>query len=202
MTDRPARTASRRRFLASAGLFAAGAAAGAAWPLLGRITPTAFAQPAPEATAEGRLRKLGIELPATTPPRNVYVPTVQVGQLLFVAGHGPGSVDGEPIVGKVGRDLDLEAAQQAARHCGLRILAAVREALGSLDRVERVVKTLGMVNCTADFTSQPLVVNGCSNLMVEIFGDESGKGARSAVGMGSLPGGIPVEVEMVFQVRT
>jgi enamine deaminase RidA (YjgF/YER057c/UK114 family) len=202
MTDRPSPSPSRRRFLAQAGLFAAGAAAGAAWALFGRLTPAAFAQQNSSGGAEARLRRLGIELPATTPARNTYVPTVQVGQLLFVAGHGPGVVRGEPIVGKVGRDLDLQAAQRAARRAGLRILAAVREALGSLDKVQRVVKTLGMVNCTADFAQQPAVVNGCSDLMVEVFGDEAGKGARSAVGMGSLPGGIPIEVEMIFQVRS
>lgn len=201
MTDRPARLdAGRRRFLAHCGLLTAGAAVGAAWPLWSRLSPAALAQ---EATgAEARLRQLGIVLPETTPPRNTYVPTVRVGELLFVAGHGPGSVEGKPIVGKLGRDLDVAAGQQAARHAGLRILASVREALGSLDKVARVVKTLGMVNSAPDFAEQPAVVNGCSNLMVEVFGEEAGKGARSAVGMGALPGGIPIEVEMVFQVRT
>jgi enamine deaminase RidA (YjgF/YER057c/UK114 family) len=195
---RPAPTANRRRFLSQCGLLTAGFAAGVSYPLWSQLTPALAQQ---DASPEARLRQLGIELPAKSPPRNVYVPTVRVGELLFVAGHGPGSVDGQPIVGKLGRDLDLEAGQAAARQAGLRILAAVRDALGDLDKVARVVKTLGMVNSTPDFTEQPAVVNGCSQLMVEIFGDEAGKGTRSAVGMGSLPGGIPVEVEMIFQVR-
>jgi enamine deaminase RidA (YjgF/YER057c/UK114 family) len=190
----------RRRFLAQFGLVAGGAAVGASWPLWGRFVLPALAQD-PSPGHEARLKQLGLELPETTPPRNTYVAAVKVGELLYIAGHGPGSVDGKPIVGKVGRDLDLAAGQEAARQCGLRILAAVREQLGSLDKVVRVVKSLGMVNCTPDFTEQPAVINGCSDLMVQVFGDQAGKGARSAVGMGSLPGGMPVEVEMVFQVR-
>lgn len=191
---------SRRQFFERCGWVAGGAAAGWILPAwLGSMPAVVTA--APTGTAEQRLKELGIELPATSKPRNTYVPTVQVGELLFVAGHGPRRPDGTPVVGKVGRDMDVKEAQVAARLAGLGILAAVREELGSLDRVARVVKTLGMVNATADFTQQPQVVNGCSDLMVEIFGEEAGKGARSAVGMGSLPGGIPVEIEMVFQVR-
>ena len=151
--------------------------------------------------AEARLKELGLELPANSAPTNTFVPTVQVGELLFVAGHGPKTAEGKPIVGKVGDNFTLEEGQQAARRVGLQLLSVVRESLGSLDRVVRVVKTLGMVNCTPDFTQQPRVINGCSDLMVEVFGEINGKGARSAVGMSSLPGGIPVEIEMVFQVR-
>ncbi len=193
----------RRRFLANCGLVAAGAAGGALlnqWLHTG-LTVSANADE-PAGGAEARVKELGLELPPTTKPTNTYVPTVRVGELLFVAGHGPGSVDGKPVVGKVGRDLDLTEAKAAARLVGLRILSVVREALGSLNKVERVVKTLGMVNATPDFTQQPQIINGCSDLMVEVFGEERGKGARSAVGMGSLPGGIPVEIEMVFQVRS
>ena len=190
----------RRRFLTGCGLMAGGAAAGLILPAWSASLRSVAAGEA-AFSAEARLKELKIELPPTSKPKNTYVPAVQVDKLLFVAGHGPGSVDGKAIVGKVGRDIDLAAGQAAARQAGLRVLAAVREALGTLDRVERVVKTLGMVNCTADFKQQPTVVNGCSDLMVEIFGDAAGKGARSAVGMGSLPGGIPVEIEMVFQVR-
>lgn len=191
----------RRRFLVNCGLLAAGGVAGAAWPLWTRPLGTLLAADENGGSAEARLKQLGIELPATTPPRNTYVPVVKIGEWLYVSGHGPGSIDGKPILGKVGRDLDLEAGQLAARQCGLRILASMREALTSLDRVVRLVKTLGMVNCTTDFAEQPLVINGCSDLMVEVFGDEAGKGTRSAVGMGSLPGGIPVEIEMLFQVK-
>jgi enamine deaminase RidA (YjgF/YER057c/UK114 family) len=192
----------RRRFIESCGCAAAGAATGLLLPSWLESSRRAAAdEKGPPNSAESQLRKLGIELPATLPPQNTYVPSVLVGELLFVAGHGPRKPDGSPFLGKVGRDLDLKQGQYAARLAGLRILSVVREALGSLDRVERVVKTLGMVNATPDFTQQPLVINGCSDLMVEIFGETAGKGARSAVGMGSLPGGIPVEIEMIFQVR-
>src|SRR5207244_1885915 len=109
--------------------------------------------------------------------------------------------DGKPIVGKVGKDMTVKQAREAARLVGLTILAVVRAELGSLDKVVRLVKTLGMVNCTTDFTQQPEVVNGFSELMVQVFGDKAGKGTRSAVGMGSLPRGVPVEVEALFQVK-
>lgn len=155
-----------------------------------------------ERTAEQRLAELGIELPPVPTPVATYVPSVRSGSMLYVSGSGPGvGPDGEPVRGKVGRDLTLEEGNAAARLAGLRILANVRHSLGSLDRVERVVKVLGMVNATEDFGQQPQVVNGFSDLMVEIFGEERGKGARSAVGMGSLPSGIPVEVEAIFEVR-
>lgn len=191
----------RRRFLESATLLAAGAGAATFAPSLWR----ASAQPAWGADAkespENRLKALGLKLPEVTPSKNIYVPTVLTGNLLYVAGHTPGSENGKPVVGKLGADMTIEQGQHAARLVGLRILAAAREALGSLDRIERVVKTFGMVNATADFTQQPLVINGFSQLMVEVFGEANGKGTRCAVGMGSLPGGAPVEVEIVFQVR-
>ena len=116
-------------------------------------------------------------------------------------GRSPLPKAGKPVVGKVGKELSLKEGREAARSVGLVILSVVRAELGSLDRVHRLVKTLGMVNCTPDFTQQPQVVNGFSDLMVEVFGEKLGKGARSAVGMGSLPGGIPVEIECVFQVK-
>ncbi len=134
-------------------------------------------------------------------PKNTFAPTVRVGNLLFVAGHGSSQADGAPVVGKLGRDFDVPQGQAAARLSGLRVLAAVRKELGSLDRVVRLVKTLGMVNATGDFKDHPKVVNGFSDLMVEVFGRERGVGARSAVGMASLPGGVAVEVEAVFEVR-
>jgi enamine deaminase RidA (YjgF/YER057c/UK114 family) len=175
--------------------FAAGLAAASAF-LLGRSRASAFAQ-----SAESRLKELSIALPPPPKPIATYVSAVKVGGLLFVAGHGPAaSADGKTYAGKVGRDLTLEEGRAAARLVGLNILATVRSSLGSLDRVVRVVKVLGMVNAVEGFTQQPQVVNGFSDLLVEVFGEERGKGARSAVGMGSLPNNIPVEVEAIFEV--
>ena len=151
-------------------------------------------------TAEQRLEELNIQLPDAPQPVAIYRPAVQVGNLLFVSGHGPNRADGTQITGKVGVELTVEEAKEAARVTGLCILSTVRNTLGSLDRVVRVVKVLGMVNATSDFGEQPQVINGFSELMMEVFGDP-GKGARSAVGMGSLPGNIPVEVEAIFEVE-
>ena len=149
--------------------------------------------------AEARLKALGIELPAPPRPLATYAMAVRSGNLLFLSGHGPVR-DGRVVYqGKVGRDLSIEQGQEAARLTGLNLLASVRDALGSLDRVRRIVKVLGMVQCADDFTEHPKVINGFSNLMVEVFGD-AGRHARSAVGMGSLPFGISVEVEMVVEV--
>jgi enamine deaminase RidA (YjgF/YER057c/UK114 family) len=149
--------------------------------------------------AEARLKELGIQLPAVPAPLANYVRAVQTGNLLFLAGHGP-QQDGKMVyVGKVGRDLTVEEGQKAARLVGLNLLASTRATLGSLDRVKRVVKVLGMVNCPGDFGDQPKVMNGFSDLMVEVFG-EAGRHARSAVGMGSLPLGIAVEIEMIVEV--
>jgi enamine deaminase RidA (YjgF/YER057c/UK114 family) len=128
------------------------------------------------------------------------VTAVRHGDLLYVSGHGPLRSDGTMHVGKVGAELDLEQGKAAARQTGMAILATVRSHIGSLDKVVRLVKVLGMVNCTPDYGDQPKVINGFSDLMVEVFGD-AGKGARSAVGMGSLPGNIAVEVEAIFQVK-
>lgn len=151
-------------------------------------------------TAEQRLEELNIQLPDAPQPVAIYRPAVRVGNLLFVSGHGPNRADGTQITGKVGVELTAEDAKEAARVTGLCILSTVRNSLGSLDRVVRVVKVLGMVNATPDFGEQPQVINGFSELMMEVFGDP-GKGARSAVGMGSLPGNIPVEVEAIFEVE-
>jgi enamine deaminase RidA (YjgF/YER057c/UK114 family) len=151
--------------------------------------------------AEARIKELGLQLPTPPSPVATYVPAVQVGNLLFVSGHGPLKTDGKMITGKVGADMTLEQGKEAARVTGLAILANVRKALGSLDRVMRLVKVLGMVNATADFKEHPQVINGFSDLMVDVFGDVAGKGARSAVGMGSLPGNIAVEVEAIFEVH-
>ena len=150
--------------------------------------------------AEARLSELKLELPPAPKPVATYVTAVRHGDSLYVSGHGPLRSDGTMHTGKVGADLDLEQGKAAARQTGLAILATVRSHLGSLDRVVRLVKVLGMVNCTTDFGDQPKVINGFSDLMVEVFG-EPGKGARSAVGMGSLPGHIAVEVEAIFLVK-
>jgi enamine deaminase RidA (YjgF/YER057c/UK114 family) len=146
-----------------------------------------------------RIYELGLQLPAAPKPAGTYRPVVQVGKLIYVAGHGPLRPDKTLIEGKVGDDLDVEAGIAAARAVGLTMLATLRAELGSLDKISRIIKTLGMVNATPDFREHPKVINGFSDLMVEVFG-ENGRGARSAVGMGSLPGNIAVEVEAVFEL--
>lgn len=151
-------------------------------------------------SAEETLKKLGIELPSPPKPVGNYVGGVQVGNLLFMSGCGPRKPDNSSITGKVGRGLSTEQGYDAARLVGVNMLANVKAALGSLDRVKRVVKVLGMVNADPEFKEHPKVINGFSDLMVEVFGD-AGRGARSAVGMGSLPSQIAVEVEMIVEVR-
>jgi len=152
-------------------------------------------------SAEARMTELKLELPPAPKAMGVYRPLVILGNLAYVSGHGPLKPDGTLIMGRVGADLDEQAGVQAARQTGLAILATLRAGLGSLDRVKRVIKTLGMVNCTPDFERQPFVINGCSELFAQVFGNENGIGARSAVGMGSLPSNIPVEIEAIFEVQ-
>ena len=125
---------------------------------------------------------------------------VLAGSMLYVSGHGPLKPDGKMVLGRVGADLSLEQGKEAARVVGIAILSTVRNTLGSLDKVKRLIKTLGMVNCTSDFKDHPAVINGFSDLMAEVFGDDAGVGARSAVGMGSLPSNIAVEIECIFEV--
>jgi len=148
-----------------------------------------------------RLEELNIILPPAPPPGGIYQPVVRQGDLIYVSGQGPIQADGTLIRGKVGRDMDAEAAKLAARQVGLTMLAVLIQQLGSLEGITRLIKLLGMVNCTADFEQQPYVINGCSELFAEIWGPENGVGARSAVGMGSLPGNIPVEIEAIFECR-
>ena len=150
-------------------------------------------------SVEERLRELGIELPEPPPPLGNYIGAVTVGNLVFLSGHGPRSASGEYSTGKVGGELTSEQGQEEARQVGLDMLATLRAEIGDLDRVRRVVKTLGMVNAAPDFRNHPKVIDGFSDLMVEVFG-EKGRGARSAVGMGSLPFLIPVEVEMIVEI--
>jgi enamine deaminase RidA (YjgF/YER057c/UK114 family) len=150
---------------------------------------------------ETRIQELHLTLPTPAKPMAKYKTAVVVGTMLYVSGHGPAKVsDKTPLTGRVGADLTLEQGKEAARGVGLNILGTVRHTLGSLDKVKRLVKTLGMVNCSADFKDQPLVINGFSELMAEVFGEDAGVGARSAVGMGSLPNNIPVEIECIFEV--
>lgn len=153
------------------------------------------------AVIEKRIAELGISLPDSPQPIANYVPTVRTGNLLFVAGLGPAArADGSVPNGKVGRDLTQEEGYEAARLVGINLLARLKSSLGDLDRVVRVVKLLSMVNSAPEFTQQPAVANGCSDLLVEVFG-ERGRHARSAVGMASLPNDIPVEIEMIVEVR-
>ncbi len=151
-------------------------------------------------SAEARLKQLGIALPEPAKPLANYIPAVRVGNLLFLAGHGPLREGKATARGKLGKELSVEDGYKVAREVGLSLLASARTALGSLDRVKRVVKVLGMVASAEGFTDQPKVMNGFSDLMVEVFG-ESGRHARSAVGMAELPLGIPVEIEMILEVE-
>jgi enamine deaminase RidA (YjgF/YER057c/UK114 family) len=152
--------------------------------------------------AEARLKELGLTLPEIKPSAGALLaPCVRTGDLLFLSGNLPIGPDGKAVLGKVGKDLDVAAAKAAARLVALRILAITRRELGSLDRVVQVVKTLGMVNCTPEFTQTPEVINGFSEVLIQVFGEKAGKGARSAVGMASLPLGAPVEVETILEVR-
>ena len=149
---------------------------------------------------EEKLNSMGYTLPEPPPPAGSYVPYVRTGNLVYLAGVGPRDADGNTTKGKVGSDLSVEEGYAAARLCALNSLANLKAGLGDLDKVTRIVKVLGMVNGAPDFTSHPAVINGYSDLMVELFG-ENGKHARSAVGMGGLPGGMAVEVEVIVEVR-
>ena len=150
---------------------------------------------------EKRVQELHLTLPPAPKPIAVYKPAVKVGNLLYVSGHGPLKTDKTLITGRVGQNLTLEEGKEAARQTGLAILATLRDTLGSLDKVKRLIKTFGMVNCTDDFIDQPKVINGFSELMKEVFGEDAGVGARSAVGHNSLPGNIPVEIECILEVE-
>ncbi len=200
----------RRSFLRSKCLATAGVAGGAFLAMahndttrtaVGQASQTAGIGTSQSTSPEQRLRELGIELPPPPRPVGVYVPAVRTGNILFTAGHTPRGPDGSPLVGKVGADMTLEEGHAAARIAGLNLLSTVQNTLGSLDEVVKLVKVLGMVNCTPDFGQQPQVINGFSELLVEVFGEEKGKGGRAAVGMASLPANQPVEVEAIFEVR-
>lgn len=149
---------------------------------------------------EERLEELGIELGDPTPPTANYVRAVRTDDLVFLAGHGPDRPDGGQVTGKMGSDLTLEEGQEAARLTGISLLTSLKAEIGDLNRVRRIVKVTGMVNAEPDYTEHSQVINGFSDLMVEVFGD-NGKHARAAVGMSSLPGNIPVEIEMIVEIE-
>lgn len=149
---------------------------------------------------EERIREMGLELPAATTPGGNFVTAIRTGNLVFLAGHGPRKPEGGMVLGKLGKDLTKEEGYAAARLTALALLASLQREIGDLDRVTRFVKVLGMVNCTPDFTEPPAVINGFSDLIVELYGEERGKHARSAVGLQSLPGGMCVEIEMIVEI--
>jgi enamine deaminase RidA (YjgF/YER057c/UK114 family) len=149
---------------------------------------------------EENLKKSGVVLNTGGKPNDHFVPAVVAGKLVFLSGHGPKQANGIPIKGKVGKDLTTEEGNHAARITMISLLSSLREEIGSLDKVKRIVKVHGMVNCTTDYTQQPAVMNGATALLTEIFGD-MGKPARAAVGMGSLPNNIAVEIEMIVELR-
>ena len=148
-----------------------------------------------------KLAQLGLSLPPAPKPAGLYKPMLMVGNLAYVSGHGPLQTDGKLILGRVGADLTLEQGQAAAHQTGLAMLATLRAGLGSLDRIVRVVKILGLVRCTDDFGQSPAVINGCSQLFVDLWGEDLGIGVRSALGTNALPGGMAVEVEAIFEVK-
>ncbi|MDA7977672.1 MAG: RidA family protein [Pirellulales bacterium] len=152
-------------------------------------------------SAEDRFKELGLELPPAAKPQGVYKPIVVSGNMAYLSGHGPLQSDGSLITGRVGSEIDPEAGYQAARQTGLAILATLRSHFGSLDRVKRIVKSLGMVNAAPNFKDHPKVINGYSELLRDVFGEDAGVGARSAVGMGSLPLNMAVEIEAIFEVE-
>ena len=151
--------------------------------------------------AEQKFEALNLQLPSPPKPMGVYKPFLQVGNMIYVSGHGTLKPDGSFVVGKVGVDMDKEGGKAAAQVVGLAILATLKANLGNLDRIKRVIKVLGMVNCDPDFGEHPYVINGCSELFAAVWGPDNGVGVRSAVGMGSLPGKIPVEIEAQFELK-
>ncbi len=152
-------------------------------------------------TPEENFAKLGLQLPPAPRPVGIYKPVLTDGRHCYVSGHGTVQSDGSLIKGRIGKDMDQDAGKLAARQVGLAILANLRAHLGSLNKIKRVIKVLGMVNCTPDFENHPFIINGCSELFAQVWGTDNGIGVRSAVGMGSLPGNIPVEIEALFELE-
>lgn len=151
-------------------------------------------------TPDENFDALNLELPPAPAPKGVYKPCLIVGNFIYVSGHGPYLPDNSLMVGRIGSEVDMAFGKQAARQTGLAILSTLKATLGSLNKIKRVVKVLGMVNCVADFQEHPTIINGCSELFAHIWGEENGVGVRSAVGMGSLPTNISVEIEAMFEL--
>ncbi|MFL5746931.1 MAG: RidA family protein [Niastella sp.] len=152
--------------------------------------------------AEERFKALGLRLPPAPSPLGVYKPYLIDGKYLYLSGHGPVREDKTLIIGRIGSDLNIEEGKLAARQVGLTMLSTICTHIGSLNKIKRVIKVLGMVNCTADFERHPYIINGCSELFAAIWGEENGIGVRSAVGFGSLPDNIPVEIEAMFELTS
>lgn len=150
--------------------------------------------------ADEQFEKLGLTLPPAPAPKGVYKPFVIDGKYLYLSGHGPVQDDASLIIGRIGASLNPEEGKLAARQVGLTMLSTIKTNLGSLNRIKRVIKVLGMVNCTSDFEAHPAIINGCSELFASVWGTENGIGTRSAVGFGSLPDNIPVEIEALFEL--
>jgi enamine deaminase RidA (YjgF/YER057c/UK114 family) len=150
--------------------------------------------------AEERFIKLGLKLPPAPAPLGVYKPYLIDGKYLYLSGHGPVREDKTLIIGRIGSELNVEEGKLAARQVGLTMLSTIHTHIGSLDKIKRVIKVLGMVNCTPDFERHPYIINGCSELFAAVWGEENGIGVRSAVGFGSLPDNIPVEIEAMFEL--
>lgn len=150
-------------------------------------------------TPDQNFAQLGLTLPPAPKPLGVYKPFLIVNNFVYVSGHGTVKDDGSLIIGRIGKDMDMEAGKLAARQVGLAILATLKQNLGTLNKIKRVVKVLGMVNCVPEFERHPYIINGCSELFAKVWGEENGIGVRSAVGMGSLPDNIPVEIEAIFE---
>ena len=151
-------------------------------------------------TADECFEQLGLSLPPSPTPLGVYKPCLIDGKYLYVSGHGPVKDDKTLIIGRIGKDINIEEGKLAARQVGLTILSTIKKNLGSFDKIKRVIKVLGMVNCIPEFEKHPYIINGCSELFAAVWGEENGVGVRSAVGMGSLPDNIPVEIEALFEL--
>jgi len=154
----------------------------------------------PDKSIEEKLKELGYSLPTLPASKGIYKRCLVDGNHLYVSGHISVNTDGSSITGKLGKDLDEEQGKLAARQCGLAILNSIKEQFGNINKVKRVIKLLGMVNSTPDYEKHPVVINGCSELFVALWGEDNGKGVRSAVGMGSLPGNVAVEIEAMFEL--
>ena len=152
-------------------------------------------------SAEKKLAELNLTLPQSAPSKGIYKKCLVVGNLVYVSGHVSINSDGSLIEGKLGKDISDEEGKAAARQAGLAILSSIKEHFGNFDKIKRVVKLLGMVNCVPEYENQPVIINGCSELYVQLWGDDNGKGVRSAVGMGSLPGNVAVEIEAIFELQ-